>query len=491
MRSSSASQPEPNSAESAKRFDVYLDRLSAVVNNVKREICMRAYCLGLLLESDRKSIEPIAERLTPNQDRVSATHQSLHHFIANAEWDDAALLASVREFVLPAITQHAPISVWIADDTGIPKQGQASVGVAHQYCGQLGKQSRCQVAVTLSVANADASLPIAYQLYLPAEWHRDGERKKRAGVPDDIAFATKPEIALKQVRTALDSGVPRGTFVGDAGYGNDTKLRDQLTAWGVLYAVTVQETTLVWAPGTEPLPPKPWNGKGRKPTTLQRDDEHRPISVKQLAKGLPKEAYQQVEWREGAGGTLTSRFARVRVRAAHGETHTQREPEWLLIEWPEGAEAPLKYWLSTLPESTEMKDLVQTVQMRWRIEHDFLELKNELGLNQFEGRNWRGFHHHASMCIAAYGFLLSERGSFSPSGSLGFKESSLPKGRPRRGSPNYSASSQSLIAARMAAAPRKRVGPSALALPLLQAPQRIKGRSFSEPRVCTFDLTQS
>lgn len=437
-RVSRARKREADSAESSKRFLEYLSQLAGAFTNKKQEFQMRAYCMGLLIEGDRKSMEPIAERITPDEHGVSATHQSLHHFLANADWDDEAVLTAVRAYALPAITKHAPISVWIADDTGIPKQGNHSVGVAHQYCGQVGKQARCQVSVTLSIANEHASLPIAYRLYLPEEeWAMDRERRQRAGVPDDIAFETKPQIALKQVRAALDADVPRGIFVGDAGYGNDTKLRDKLTEWDVSYAVTVQGTTMVWAPGNSPLPPKPWNGKGRKPTTLQRDDNHKPISVKQLAMNLPRKAYKTVEWREGTGGILSSRFARVRVRAAHGETHTQRQPEWLLIEWADGEEEPRKYWLSTLPKSTTLKGLVQTVQMRWRIEHDFLELKDELGLNQFEGRNWRGFHHHASMCIAAYGFLLAERGLFSPSGGFTIKIPTVSQNRRRRGSPEH------------------------------------------------------
>jgi SRSO17 transposase len=432
-----ARESEADAAASRERFWEYLNHIAGTLEYKTREGHLRAYCTALLLESDRKSVEPIAERLTPDEHRVSATHQALLHFIGNADWSDEAVLRSVREYVLPAITKHAPISTWIADDTGIPKQGEHSVGVAHQYCGQLGKQARCQVAVTLSMANEHASLPIGYRLYLPEEWTKDAERMRRVGVPEEIAFETKPQIALKQVRSALDAGIPRGTFVADAGYGNDTKLRDQLTAWGVPYAVTVQEPTLVWAPGTEPLPPKPWNGRGRKSTKLQRDDKHQPISVNQLAIELPKEAYHHVEWREGTAGMLASRFARVRVRAAHGETHTQREPEWLLIEWDEKEEKPRKYWLSTLPESTPIKELVQIVQMRWRIEHDFLELKNELGLNQYEGRKWRGFHHHASMCIAAYGFLLAERGRFYPSGRPAIAIPTVSPKRRSRGSPKH------------------------------------------------------
>jgi SRSO17 transposase len=440
MRSSSSLPPEALPEASANRFDQFLDRLALVLNNAKREISMRAYCLGLLLESDRKSIEPLAERLTPDQHRVSATHQSLHHFIANAEWSDDEFLTAVREYTLPAITRHAPISAWIADDTGIPKQGKSSVGVAHQYCGQVGKQARCQVAVTLSIANEYASLPIAYRLYLPDEWSKDEERKKRAGVPEDIVFMTKPQIALQQVRAALDANIPQGIFLADAGYGNDTQFRDQLTAWGVTYAVAIQGTTSVWKPGSAPLPPEPGTGYGRPPKLLRRDKDHQPLSAKQLALALPESAFTTIEWREGTSGTLSSRYAAVRVRAAHREKDVQREEEWLIIEWPADLEEPRSYWLSTLPENMSLTEIVRIKQMRWRIEHDFLELKSELGLNQFEGRNWRGFHHHASMCIAAYGFLLSERGSFSPSGSLRFKKSPVSEIRPRRGSPGYPSS---------------------------------------------------
>lgn len=274
---------EADASASRERFVEYLNRLAYVVEHHQRKKHLHEYCTALLLESERKSVEPLAERITPDDRSVSATHQSLLHFIGNAAWSDEAVLAAVREYTLPAITQHAPISVWIADDTGIPKQGKHSVGVAHQYCGQLGKQSRCQVAVTLSIANAHASLPIAYRLYLPQEWTNDLPRMQQVGIPDDVVFVTKPQIALQQVRAALDAGIPRGTFLADAGYGNDTSLRDQLTEWGVPYAVSVQESTSVWKPGSEPLPPAAWNGIGRKPKRLRRDAEHQPISVKQLA----------------------------------------------------------------------------------------------------------------------------------------------------------------------------------------------------------------
>jgi SRSO17 transposase len=404
--------------ESKERFREYLDYIAAALTHPAQQDSLRAYCVGLLLEADRKSIEPIAARLAPA--KVSSAHQALQHFIANARWSDEKLLARVRRYAFPAITKHAVIAAWIIDDTGIPKKGKHSVGVSHQYCGQLGKQANCQVAVTLSIANEHASLPIAYRLYLPADWANDPERRKRTGVPYEIAFMTKQQIALQQIRAAQSAGIPSGIVMADAAYGNDTDFRDELVLLGLPYVMDVQANTTVWPPEVRPLPPKPWTGRGRRPRVLRRDDEHKPISVKSLAMSLPPEKYETVEWREGTAEALSSHFTAVRVRAAHGETHTQRAEEWLLVEWPINEKEPTKYKLSTLPNSASLKELVQSAHLRWRIERDFQELKDELGLNHFEGRSWAGFHHHASVCIAAYGFLVAERGLFSPSSRLPF-----------------------------------------------------------------------
>ena len=300
---------------------------------------------------------------------------------------------------------------WIIDDTGFPKKGQHSVGVARQYCGQLGKQDNCQVAVSLSLATEAASLPIAWRLYLPEAWVQDAERRLRAGVPETIQFQTKSEIALAQVKAAQAAGTPGGMVLADAGYGNDTGFRDGLTEIGALYAVGVQGTTSVWAPGQQPLPPKPWCGVGRKPRLLRRDADHQPVSVKALAMGLPATDYRIINWRAGSNGDLSSRFAAVRVRAAHRDHWRSelRDEEWLLIEWPEGQSEPEKYVLSTLPADTSLERLVAVTKMRWRIERDYQDLKQEFGLAHYEGRGWRGFHHHATLCIAAYGFLVAER----------------------------------------------------------------------------------
>jgi SRSO17 transposase len=335
----------------------------------------------------------------------------LLHFVGVATWSDEKVLAKVREMVLPAMQRQEPIQAWIIDDTGFPKHGTHSVGVQHQYCGQLGKEANCQVAVSLSIANHSASLPVAWRLYLPKEWIKDKARRKKAGVPRDIGFKTKPEIALDQIRWACEAGLPRGVALMDAAYGVDARLRTGMTALGVSYVVGIQPKILVWPPGTGPKRRgKPLNNTGRR-------DEPDLISAKHLARDLPKDAWHTIRWREGSSEWLSSRFARVRVRVGHSQLAPELlSEEWLLIEWPEGEAEPTKYWLSTLPSDIGFRELVDFAKLRWRVERDYLELKQEVGLGHFEGRGWRGFHHHATMCIAAYGFLVSERETIPPSG---------------------------------------------------------------------------
>jgi len=400
---------------SETRFAVYVERLGSALGHADRVAPLKAYCTGLLLPGERKSVEPMAARVDPG--RVQAAHQSLHHFVAKADWSDDAVLGVVRAEVLPALERQGPIRAWIIDDTGFPKKGKHSVGVARQYCGQIGKQDNCQVAVSVSVATDQASLPVAYQLYLPESWANDPERRQKAGVPEDVVFRTKPEIALTQIRATLDAGVSPGVVLADAGYGNDTSLRTGLTEMGLTYVVGVQSSIRLWSPGTGPLPPKPWSGRGRPPSLVRRHAGHAPISARELAQALPEDAWRRITWREGSKVPLASRFAAIRVRPAHRD-YWRSEPraeEWFLIEWPQGEVEPTKYWLSSLPEDTALADLVGQAKLRWRIERDYQELKQEIGLGHYEGRNWRGFHHHATLAIAAYGFLISERSSIPPS----------------------------------------------------------------------------
>src|SRR5205823_4741970 len=209
--------------DSETRFAEYVAGLGSVIGQAVRMRPLRDYCTGLMLPGERKSVEPMAARTAPA--RTAAQHQSLLHFVGNAAWSDEDVLAKVREMVLPAIEKSGPIEAWIIDDTSFPKQGSHSVGVHHQYCGQLGKQANCQVAVTLSIANRHGSLPIAYRLYLPKAWADDAGRRNRAHVPAEITFKTKPQIALAQMRAALAAGVARGVVLMDASYGTNAALR--------------------------------------------------------------------------------------------------------------------------------------------------------------------------------------------------------------------------------------------------------------------------
>src|ERR1700722_2058418 len=308
--SATSSAPGPQE----KRFAAYMDGLAQAAGHADRRVPLKNYCTGLLLPGERKSVEPMAARLAPGN--VRRLHQSLHHLVADAPWSDEAMLKQVRSYVLPAMEKKGPGVAWIVDDTGFPKKGTHSVGVARQYCGQVGKQENCRVAVSLSVATWSSSLPVAWRLYLPESWAQDGNRRRRAGVPKEIEFRTKPQLALEQIRQAVKEEVPRGVVVADAGYGMDSQFRAGVTELGLPYVVGVQSSTTVWEPGKQPLPAKPWKGRGRPPRLLRRDPEHQPVSTKQLAIALPSSAWKGIRWRQGSSRTLRSRFAALRVRPA-------------------------------------------------------------------------------------------------------------------------------------------------------------------------------
>ena len=358
-REGSTSQPE--------RLAAYLDHLTQAAGHADRVVPMQSYTKGLLLPIERKSVEPMAARLAPGN--VRRTHQSLHHLVAEAAWSDVALLGEVGRQVLPAMTRQHRLAAWIVDDTGFPKKGTHSVGVTRQYCGQLGKQENCRIAVSVSVATEQASLPVAYRLYLPEIWAQDPARRTKTGVPEEVRFQTKPEIALEQIRWLVEEDVPRAPVLADAAYGNDTGFREGLEGLGLCYAVGIQSSTSVWPPGVAPLPPRVRSRTGRPPKRLRRDERHQPLSVKELALCLSPSDLRRVSWREGTRGTMHARFAALRVRAAHrDDQRSQRRPEqWLLIEWPKTEKEPTKYWLSNLPASISLRKLVATAKLRWRI----------------------------------------------------------------------------------------------------------------------------
>jgi SRSO17 transposase len=386
---------EQLTTESLSRFATYVDELTTVIGRAERVQPLNDYCVGILGTDGRRSVEPIAAMTAPAH--TSVQHQKLLHFVSNARWDDQPVLAKVRELVLPKIKRHGAIKAWIIDDTSFPKCGSKSVGVHHQYCGQLGKQANCQVAVTLSIANHHASLPIAYRLYLPQEWAKDRARRKKARIPKGISFKTKPQIALEQIAEASTAGVPPGVVLLDASYGTNSRLRAGITALGLPYAAAIIPTVMVRR-------------------VSDRGEFEQRLSVKSLALRLPKHAWRKITWREGTNKKLSSRFARVRVRTAPIRGAAARPEETLLIEWPEGEAEPTKYWLVTVDKDMAFRALVDLVKMRWWIERDYLELKQEVGLGHYEGRGWRGFHHHGTLCIAVYGFLISERETIPPSG---------------------------------------------------------------------------
>ena len=420
----------------ASRFDEYVNRLGEELGHADRLEPLRAYLTGLMLPGERKSVEPMAAKIDPR--RVSSLHQSMHHFVSSAPWDWQPLLAVARDYALEQIERQAPVATWVVDDTGMPKKGSHSVGVARQYCGRLGKQDNCQVVVTVSMANTIMSVPCAYRLYLPEVWTGDRKRCREAGIPDEVRFATKWEIALAAIDELREEGLPEAPVTADAGYGVVTAFREGLTQRKLSYAVAISSETSLWPPGSEPLPPRRWSGQGRPPTLVRRTARHHPLSARELARGLPQRSWRTIRWREGTRGTMRSRFAAVRVRPAHRDEnrHEPRPEEWLLVEWPSGETEPRKYWLSTIPEHASLENLVQLAEIRWRIDRDYQEMKSELGLDHYEGRSWLGFHHHGVLCIAAYAFLAAERARLSPPEPLAFlKAARLPKDFRPRGAP--------------------------------------------------------
>jgi SRSO17 transposase len=388
----------------------YLDALLGGMGRVERRAAMRNYVTGLLLDGDRKSVEPMAARLVDDPSEIEGMRQRLLGCVAESNWSDAEMLKRVAlrfERELPGL------GALVIDDTGHPKKGEHSVGVQRQYSGTLGRVDNCQVATSLHVAGEGVSGCIAYDLFLPESWANDPARRRKTGVPEEVVFRTKWEIALAQIDRALLWGVRKHVVLADSGYGDVGAFRVGLAARGLNYLVGVTGSTVVWSPQSNPkITPRKPGSSGRPPKRF-RDELHPPLAMKALALDLD---YQLVTWREGSKGKQRSRYAAVRVRTAH--LHHQSEPpgeeQWLLCEWPKGEAAPTKFYLSNLPTGTSLKTLVRFARLRWRVERDYQEMKQEVGLDHFEGRSWRGFHHHATLCAAAHGFLAIRRALFPP-----------------------------------------------------------------------------
>ncbi|RKG93770.1 IS701 family transposase [Corallococcus terminator] len=395
-------------------LSAYLEEMVAGMGRLERRRAMEAYVTGLLLDGERKSIEPMASRLVEDVREVEAMRQRLQQCVSQGTWSDEGL----RERLARKLEAQVPeLEALVVDDTGFPKKGQHSVGVARQYSGTLGRTDNCQVAVSLHLAGPRGSGCIGMRLYLPEDWVKDAARRKAAGVPEAVGLARKWELALEQLDDALKWGVRRHVVLADAGYGNCREFREGLTARGLPYLVGVPGQHKVWPPGATPHRPVKKAGEYGRPRTRFVDDSGvQPWTIEELARQLPEEEYRRVSWREGSRGLQSSTFAAVRIQPAEG--HVVRKepgaPEWLLCEWSSGEAAPTKYYLSSLPADTPLKRLVTLAKLRWRVERDYQEMKGEVGLDHFEGRTWRGFHHHATLCMVAHGFLALRRALFPP-----------------------------------------------------------------------------
>ena len=387
----------------------YLDSMMESMGRVERVAAMRSYVTGLLLEGERKSIEPMAARLVDDETEIQAMRQRLQQAVTIATWSDTELLGRLA---IKADAELPGIEAFVFDDTGFAKKGSHSVGVARQYSGTLGRVDNCQVAVSLHLAAEGASVCIAFDLYLPEAWTEDQERRDKAGVPPQVAFRKKHDIALEQLDRALALGLRRHVVLADAGYGDSGPFRDGVTSRGLPYVVAVNGEPVVWPPESTP--------KLKKVTTPDHGPRHRYVDDKKpperIADLAARLKYRRVTWREGSRGWQASRFAAVRVRMASGHTKGVEpgESQWLLAEWPEGEKAPCRFWLATLRPDVSVRALVRMAKLRWRVERDYQEMKQEVGLDHYEGRTWRGFHHHAALCAIAHGFLALRRALFPP-----------------------------------------------------------------------------
>lgn len=391
----------------ADRLEEFLAELLAGVGRSERRHHGSLYVQGLLLDGERKSIEPLAERVP------GGNVQALQQFVGQSPW----AWEPVRRLLAQQMEEELlPAAGWIIDDTGFPKQGQESVGVARQYSGTLGKVGNCQVAVGVHLATTEESMPLEWALYLPQAWTEDAERCRKAGVPTQTPFRTKVELALHLIDHLLEWGLDRQPVLADAGYGNNTELRQGLADRQLQYVVGVESSTVVWEKPTPRVQPPRRAGRGR---PRRPSYQGQPAALHGLARALPSGAWKTVTWRQGTRGPQRSRFAACRVQPAHGHAHDrpELEPVWLLIEWPSNAEAPTKYWFSNLPQEVSLRRLVRLAKLRWRVEQNYQQLKEELGLDHYEGRGWQGWHHHVTLVCLAYAFLLLERRRYKKNSS--------------------------------------------------------------------------
>jgi SRSO17 transposase len=364
------------------------------------------YLRGLMLDGKRKSIEPMAARLEDGDE------QCLQQFVNQSPWE----WEPVRERLAVRMCAAVDPQAWVIDDTGFPKQGKMSVGVARQYCGALGKVGNCQLGVSINAVTTQASCPIDWRLFIPEAWDEHDEfnlkRRAQAHLPDDVHHEPKWKLALQMIDELSAWGLTPPVVLGDGAYGDITELRSGLTQREISYVLDLKGVTSAYPESVVPEAPE-WSGRGRPPVARYRSE---PSSLRDLALGAGKQTTVEIAWREGTRGPMQSRFLALRVRPANAQLRRaahvdgeQLEVCWLVCEWPADTTEPIKYWLSNMPADSPLAELVELAKLRWRIEQDYRELKDALGLDHFEGRSWRGWNHHVTLVSVAHGFLTTER----------------------------------------------------------------------------------
>ena len=388
-----------------KRLDRFLRGLVEPMGRRERRHWAQVYIQGLLLDGERKSVQPIAERI------AGADEQALNQFLNQSPWE----VTEVQKRLARRLADEGANPVyWVIEETSFPKAGEHSVGVARQYCGALGKIANCQVAVSLHWSQSEVSYPVSWRLFLPEDWIKDPERRRQAHIPDEVGHHTKQALALELLEQAQSWALPAGVVLADSAYGNDFDFRAALRVRGLGYAVAVEPNTVVWLEDPAvPLPP-PSGKKGRPRRHPPLVDLPPVFSLLEVANKLPSTAWRTVTWRTGTKGPQTSRFALVKAWAAHGwrkSEHPPRVTEWLLIQWPKDSAVPCDYWMLWNPThaAPSLRSAVHAARGRWKVEQDYRELKDELGLDHFEGRGWLGWHHHVTLVSLAFCFLRSEQ----------------------------------------------------------------------------------
>ena len=391
-------------------FQELIDGLGRTRSEARQAIA--DYMTGLLLDGHRKSIQPMAARLVSDEAETEAMRQRLQQCVVHGKWNDDEFRARLQNIVVKRF--EGPEAL-VIDDTGFAKKGKHSPGVQRQYSGTLGRVDNCQIAVSTHIAKRDSSCCLEMDLYLPEEWSADDKRKKKAGIPAEIEFRKKNEIALAQLDKLIQRDVPNVPVLADAGYGDGKDFRNAITERGFNYVVSLTGKHLFWTPESNPQIPPRTNTMGR-PKSRYKDEDNPPMQAQNYALSLGRKALRKVRWDVSSSGPKSSFFGFARVRSAHN--HTKGNPpgneEWLFWEWPNNKSEPTKYWLSTMPPATPLKRLVYLAKLRWRIERDYQEMKQEIGLTHYEGRTWNGFHHHLSLCMAAHAFLVLFRTIFPP-----------------------------------------------------------------------------